>query len=189
MMKSALYFATAVVAAAHPNHGTLPTTTSAPPEAPPAELIGHGDLQYRVHRDWSTADKNEAPVVNAHAIIEDQKGELYLVTDHPENAFLVYKKDGTFVRAFGKGIPGGHGIDVITIDGKEHLLHVDCGWHVDADGKPTRTNGAIRIVAKDGTVVRSLPSPHQLGLFDAETLYQPCDVAVTPDNDILVVDG
>ncbi len=152
-------------------------------------LLGHGSLKYKVQKTWCKADPDKAPVHNAHAMTEDNKGQIYLVTDHPANAFIVLKKDGSFVRSFGKGIPGGHGIDLTDFKGAEQLVHVDCGWHVDHLGKYTRTNGAIRIVSKKGKVLSKLPSPHELGKFDDKTRYQPCDIAVTKDGDILVADG
>jgi hypothetical protein len=152
-------------------------------------LIGHGALRYRVDRSWCKADPSEAPVFNAHALVEDEQGRIYLVTDHPANAFLVLEKDGRFVRSFGEGIPGGHGVDLIDLDGEEHLIHVDCGWHVDDMGQYSRTNGAVRIMTKTGDIVLTLPSPHTLGLFAEKDRYQPCDVAVTPNGDILVADG
>ncbi|MDP4624483.1 MAG: hypothetical protein NWT08_05010 [Akkermansiaceae bacterium] len=173
---------------AHPDH-LISSDAPAEASAQLPDIIGHGELRYRVIRNWSKANPDKAPVHNAHAMIEDEKGQLYLVTDHPKNAFLVYEKDGTFVRSFGEGIPGGHGVDLIRLDGVEYLIHVDCGWPVDSEGNQSPTNGAIRIMAKDGTILRTLPSPHDLGHIDEKTRYMPCDVAVTPDNDILVADG
>lgn len=153
--------------------------------------IGHNGLRYRVNREWSKADRTKAPVANAHAMIEDREGQIYLVTDDLRNAFLVFEKDGTFVRSFGKGLQGGHGIDVITLDGEEHLIHVDAGWHQKTPGEWSwkRTNGGVTIVSKQGEILRKLPSPAELGLLKEGESYQPCDVAVTPDNGILVADG
>ena len=153
------------------------------------ETIGHGGLRYTVDRGWCKADPEEAPVFNAHALVEDDLGQIYLVTDHPANAFLVLEKDGRFIRSFGEGIPGGHGVDLINVGGEQQLIHVDCGWHVDWMGKYTRTNGAVRVVTKTGDVSRTFPSPHALGLFEESERYQPCDVAVAPNGDILVADG
>jgi hypothetical protein len=124
-------------------------------------------------------------------MVEDKKGQIYLVTDDMANAFFVFEKDGRFVRSFGKGLKGGHGLDLITLDGEEYLIHVDAGWHQTEPSawKFKNTNGAVTIVSKDGGILRTLPSPHELGVFDKDTPFKPCDVAVTPDNDILVVDG
>jgi len=58
-------------------------------------MLGHGEAKYTVDLNWAKATPEEAPVINSHAIEEGKDGLLYLVTDHPENAFLVFKKDGT----------------------------------------------------------------------------------------------
>ena len=98
------------------------------------EVIGHGPARYRVELDWAKADPAVAPVINSHAIAESRDGLLYVVTDHPKNAFVVFRKDGTFVRAFGAGLEGGHGLEFFDKDGEEYLIHVDCGWHFAAEG-------------------------------------------------------
>lgn len=187
-MRFPLFLALAAVAAAHPNDAPVSNKAAGPASG---EIIGHGEFRYRVNREWSKADRTKAPVSNAHAMVEDDQGQIYLVTDDMANAFIVFEKDGTFVRSFGKDLKGGHGIDVITIDGTEYLIHVDGGWHQTEPSawKWERTEGGVTLVGKDGTILRRLPSPKELGKSDGETLYQPCDVAVTPDNDILVVDG
>ena len=188
-----LFGALAVTASlfAHPDHGDEYPAAAEVDLATGMEIIGHNGLRYRVNREWSQADPNVAPVTNAHAMIEDSEGQIYLITDDMANAFIVYEKDGTFVRSFGQGLKGGHGIDLITLDGEEHLIHVDGGWHQTAPSawKWERTNGGVTILRKDGTIRLRLPSPHELGVFEADERYQPCDVAITPDNDILVADG
>lgn len=161
------------------------------PEENEPEIIGHNGLTYRVVRDWAKADREEAPVINAHAMVEAADGRFYLVTDHPENAVIVFEADGTWVKNLGENLKGGHGIDVITdpADGRELLIHVDCGWSFSALGRAEKTYGAINILTKDGEVLRTFPSPIELGLAEPGSFYGPCDVAVTPDNTILVIDG
>lgn len=154
-------------------------------------VLGSGDHRYKLNANWAKVTPEQAPVINSHAMIEGADGLLYLVTDHPKNAFLVFQKDGTFVRSFGEGLVGGHGIDVIMLDGEEHLIHVDCGWHFEAEGwKSHPSNGRISIVKKDGTVVTKFPTPFEMGIGKpGAKQFMPCDVAVTPQNTILVVDG
>ena len=179
---------------AHPNHGQAHFHhVQAEGEAGEAELpatIGHNGHVYSIDRDWAKVTPEEAPVINSHAIAEGKDGLLYLVTDHPENAILVFKKDGTFVRAFGKGLVGGHGIELFEHDGEELIIHVDCGWHFAAEGWNAKPNGgSVSIVKKDGTVVRKLPSPQELGQGVEGKKFMPCDAAIAPNGNILIIDG
>ena len=154
-------------------------------------ILGHGAAKYSVDLKWAKADPKVAPVINSPAMVEGRDGLLYLVTDHPENAFLVFKKDGTFVRAFGKGLEGGHGLEIFEDKGEELLIHVDCGWHFEAEGwKPSAGNGRVTILKTDGTIVKRLPTPFEMGIGeDGPQKFMPCDVAVTPQHTILIADG
>ncbi|GAA5477969.1 hypothetical protein Hhel01_01465 [Haloferula helveola] len=152
-------------------------------------VIGHGQLRYRVVRDWTKADPAVAPVVNAHAMAMGNDGLYYLVTDHPDHAFHVFRPDGTFIRSFGTGLKGGHGVAMLPDGDRELVVHVDCGWEFDAAGKATKKTGSVNLLTKDGDVVRTLPDTIDLGLEAKGTFYGPCDVAITPGGDILVIDG
>ena len=116
-------------------HGTSAVHEHSTPTAvTDGQVIGHGPARYQVELDWAKGDPAVAPVINSHAIAESRDGLLYVVTDHPQNAFVVFRKDGTFVRAFGAGLEGGHGLEFFEKDGEEYLIHVDCGWHFAAEG-------------------------------------------------------
>ena len=178
---------------AHPGHGPIEAADPQPRlTAPTPQIIGHGKARYRVNAEWSSVDQAKAPVSNSHAMVEDSEGQIYLVTDHADNAFHVYERDGTFVRSFGD-LKGGHGIDLITLDGTEYLIHVDAGWQAkQGDGWANgwnNVNGAVTIDDKQGKVLRKLPSPIETGHYGEKDRYKPCDVAVLPNNDILVADG
>ena len=66
-------------------------------------ILGHGALRYAVDLKWAKADPAVAPVINSHALAEDKAGRIYLVTDHPKNDFLVFEKDGRYVRSISAG--------------------------------------------------------------------------------------
>ena len=164
--------------------------TTNTPTAAEGQVIGHGPARYRVELDWAKADPAVAPVINSHAIAEGRDGLLYVVTDHPKNAFVVFRKDGTFVRAFGAGLEGGHGLEFFEKDGEEYLIHVDCGWHFAAEGWNAKPGpGRVTLLKPDGTIVRKLPNPDEVEGFKDAKKFMPCDVAVTADHRILVADG
>lgn len=172
-------------------HGTSAVHEHSTPTAvADGQVIGHGPARYRVELDWAKADPAVAPVINSHAIAESRDGLLYVVTDHPQNAFVVFRKDGTFVRAFGAGLEGGHGLEFFEKDGEEYLIHVDCGWHFAAEGWNAKPGpGRVTILKPDGTIVRKLPNPDEVEGFRDAKKFMPCDVAVTADHRILVADG
>jgi hypothetical protein len=153
-----------------------------------AGLVGHGPARYRVDQAWAKVDPAAAPIVNAHALAEAKDGRIYLVTDHPKNDFLVFEKDGRFVRSLSAGLGGGHGLELFEHAGVEYLVHVDSGWHMAAEGwNPTAVEGRITLLTTDGKVVRKFPTPRELGLSDGK--FMPCDVAWTPAGTLLVADG
>jgi hypothetical protein len=154
-------------------------------------VLGHNKLRYKVNLHWAKADPNVAPVINSHAIAESREGQIYFVTDHPWNAFVVFEKDGTFVRSFGKGLVGGHGLEFFEKDGEEYLIHVDCGWHFEAEGwNAIPNNGRVTIKKTDGTIVNELPTPYEMGIGEpGAKQFMPCDAAVTPQGTILIADG
>ncbi len=153
-----------------------------------APTLGHGAHRYRLDLGWAKADPAVAPVVNAHALAEASDGRIYLVTDHPKNDFIVFEKDGRYVRSISAGLGGGHGLEIFKKDGVEYLVHVDSGWHMAAEGwNPTPVEGRVTILTLDGTVVRRLPTPAELGLKDGK--FMPCDVAWSPSGTLLIADG
>ncbi|MFM9001405.1 MAG: 6-bladed beta-propeller [Opitutia bacterium] len=153
-----------------------------------AEPLGHGAHRYRLDLGWAKADPAVAPVVNAHALAEASDGRIYLVTDHPKNDFIVFEKDGRYVRSISAGLGGGHGLEIFRKDGVEYLVHVDSGWHMAAEGwNPTPVEGRITLLTTEGKIVRKFPTPKELGLSDGK--FMPCDVAWSPTGTLLVADG
>jgi len=151
-------------------------------------VLGHGSARYQVDLKWAKADPAVAPIVNAHGLAEDKAGRIYLVTDHPKNDFLVFEKDGRYVRSISAGLGGGHGLEIFEKEGVEYLVHVDAGWHMAAEGwNPSAVEGRITLLTTDGKVVRKFPTPKELGLGDGK--FMPCDVAWTPAGTLLVADG
>ena len=123
-------------------------------------VLGHGAARYTLDLGWAKADPAVAPIVNAHALAEDKAGRIYLVTDHPKNDFIVFEKDGRYVRSISTGLGGGHGLEIFEKDGVEYLVHVDSGWHMAAEGwNPSAVEGRITLLTTEGKVVRKFPTP------------------------------
>ena len=167
---------------------TLLARAQSAPAGGAAGLLGHGPAKYRLDPAWAKVDPAVAPIVNAHALAEGKDGRIFLVTDHPKNDFLVFEKDGRFVRAISAGLGGGHGLEIFERDGVEYMVHVDSGWHMAAEGwNPSAVEGRVTLLTTDGKVVRKFPTPKELGLGAGK--FMPCDVAWTPAGTLLVADG
>jgi DNA-binding beta-propeller fold protein YncE len=151
-------------------------------------VIGHNDARYHVQMDWAQVTPDIAPVINSHALAESRDGRIFLVTDHPANDFLVFEKDGTFIRSISAGLGGGHGLEIFEKGGTEYLLHIDCGWHFAAEGwNATPGQGKLTLLTTEGKIVRTFPTPIELG--QAEGKFMPCDAAYTPSGTLLIADG
>ncbi len=185
-----LFLFSASIALAHPIHEPGTVKTSSQTEAPLSSIIGHNGITYSIDSNWAKVSPEQAPVISSSAIAESKNGDLYVITDHPNNAFLVFKKDGTFIRSFGKGLEGGHSLEIFEKDGEEYIIHVDCGWHFEAKGwKATRPGGNITILKTDGTIMRTFKTPKEQGQGEGDKPFSPTDIAIAPNGNILVVDG
>jgi hypothetical protein len=104
------------------------------------------------------------------------------------NDFVVFEKDGRYVRSISAGLGGGHGLEIFEDGGVEYLVHIDCGWHFKAEGwQPSAGQGRVTLLTTDGKVVRKFPTPAELS--GTETKFMPCDVARTPAGTLLIADG
>ena len=156
--------------------------------SPDGVIIGHGSARYRVDMKWAKADPAVAPVINSHALAEGRDGRIYLVTDHPLNDFIVFEKDGRYVRSISQGLGGGHGLEIFEKDGTEYLLHIDCGWHFAAEGwNPKAGQGRVTLLTTAGDVVRKFPTPQELGINEGKSMS--CDAACTTGGTLLIADG
>jgi hypothetical protein len=153
-----------------------------------ALITGHGSARYQFDLNWAKADPAVAPVINSHAIAEGRDGLIYVVTDHPKNDFIVFEKNGNYVRSISTNLGGGHGLEIFEVDGTEYLLHIDCGWHMGAEGwSPKQLEGRVTLLTTDGKIVKKFPTPSELGRKDGS--FMPCDAAFTPSGTLLIADG
>jgi hypothetical protein len=73
-------------------------------------VIGHGDYQYKVKKDWAKISIQQTPLFNCHEMVMDSKGRLLMIGDHTHNNILVFDKSGKLLDYWGTQYPGGHGL-------------------------------------------------------------------------------
>lgn len=140
------------------------------------EILGHGDFQYRVHKEWGQLDSSKFPVNNCHEMVMDRRGRLLMLTDEPKNNLLIYDKSGKLLDRWTLGLYG-HGLTLHDEGGEEYLYITD-----PVAGKVLKTT-------LDGRVVMILANPRDLGEYDAWSRYAPTEIAIGPNGDIYVADG
>ena len=146
----------------------------------PAEIIGHGDFRYRVHRDWGRLDSTTTPVNNCHEMVQDARGRLIMIGDETRNNVLIYDTGGTLLGTWGSEYPYGHGLTLWDAGGEEFLFICDNGF----DGNPQVVKTTL-----DGRVVSRLPHPKEIGVYGEDDVYHPTETAIGPNGDIYVADG
>ena len=148
--------------------------------APFTEIIGHGDFQYGVDREWGNLDPMANPVKNCHEMVQDRFGRLIMITDETKNNILIYDKAGKLQGSWGNTFPNGHGLTLSDEGDDEYLWICDNGF----DNNPQVVKTTL-----EGREVMRLPHPRELGEYGEEDNFYPTETAVAPNGDIYVADG
>jgi sugar lactone lactonase YvrE len=145
---------------------------------------GAGIGVYESIPNWCKLPEGKAIVGPTHGgIVVDKAGLVYFSMDSGDNGLVVYKADGTFVKAIGKGLAGMHGLAINTEDGKEFI------YAAHLKGKQ-----AVKLTL-EGEVVLTIPFPAESGKYmnnenqPDKGKYSPTGIAVGPNGDIYVADG
>ncbi|MFY0627117.1 MAG: 6-bladed beta-propeller [Reichenbachiella sp.] len=153
------------------------------------EILGHGDYQYRMVRDWAKMDRMRYPLLNCHEMVMDRKGRLIMIGDHPENNVLVFDKAGKLIDYWGTSYPGGHGLSLSKEGEEDFLFLTDSGWFLDKNGKWIKHAGRVAKTTTDGRVIFDIGHPMTMGIYKPEDSFNPTEVAIGPNGDIYVADG
>lgn len=152
-------------------------------------ILGHGDYQYRLVKDWANLSSVRTPILNCHEMVMDSKGRLIMIGDHPNNNILIFDKSGKLLDYWGTAYPGGHGL-TLSAEGEEDFLFLtDSGWYLNKSGKWIRHNGRVSKTTLDGSVVFDIGHPQTIGVYEPGDHFCPTEVAIGPTGDIYVADG
>lgn len=149
------------------------------PAAPARDplLLGEGAHTYRWQTDWPRlADGTD--LGNTHGDIAiDAAGLVYFNTD-TEQAVMVFRQDGTFVRSFGAEFQGGlHGMALAREGDQQVLFIVHTGLH------------QIAKLSLTGEVLWRRGFPAEAKVYENGESFRPTGIAIGPAGQIFVSDG
>lgn len=151
-----------------------------------------GALTYRYQSDWIQwpAHISDRTVSGVFCM---RNGDLYVITRNHFHPFLVFSREGEFLRSFGQEInfKGTHGL-YITEEGKIWIC--DTGKHIvlemDLEGKVLRTLGKEGQCSDTGYDPR-FPYPHNMRTIvrSAAPFNRPTRLMPAPNGDLYCTDG
>ncbi len=140
-------------------------------------ILGHGDFQYRLEREWGDLNPEKYPVNNCHEMVMDRQGRLILLTDHVRNNILVYDTSGKLLDHWTLELSGAHGLTIHDEGGDEFLYITDPGL------------GRVIKSTLDGKITMELDHPSKVGAYDEKSAFRPTETTIGPNGDIYVADG
>ncbi|MEM7038617.1 MAG: 6-bladed beta-propeller, partial [Bacteroidota bacterium] len=106
-------------------------------------IIGQGNHRYRVHAHWGDLNPAKYPIKDAHEMVIDRRGRLFLLTNETRNNVLIYDRSGKLLDTWGTEYPGAHGL-TLHAEGSEEFLYI-CDYErhqvikTTLDGRPILT--------------------------------------------------
>lgn len=146
------------------------------------KTLGQGDFAYRVVPNWiGQSVKQKTQIKNCHGIVEDQAGNLIMVTDHVKNNVIVFDQGGKLVSVWTLDFPGAHGLSIVKEgegkDQREVLYITDIRL-----GKVVKTTLAGEVLERWGW-------PEDSGKYDNAKQYRPSWTLHKDAGDFFVLDG
>lgn len=140
------------------------------------EILGQGDHRYRAVPGWGVLG-NDTPVNDCHAMVQDQRGRLLLLTNESRNNVIIYDRSGKLLSTWGHDFPGAHGMTLVHENGEEFLFLTDHVRH------------QVFKTTLDGKILMTLDAPFASGRFARADQYKPTKVVAAPDGSFYVLDG
>lgn len=140
------------------------------------EVLGQGGFRYRVVPGWGVLDE-KTPVKNCHGIVQDSAGRIILLTDHAANHILIYDRAGHLLHKWDTGLPGAHGLSIVT-EGTRQVLFLTC----------LQTHRVLKATL-EGETLQEWRWPEHTGKYAKETEYKPSWTLHLPDGGFFILDG
>ncbi len=157
------------------NHSHAPADGAAVTHA---VRTGSGSNTYESVPGWCQIPGGRDVLGPTHGgIVVDKQGLIYFSMDSGDHGLVVYKPDGAFVKAIGKGLAGMHGL-AITEEGGQQFIYAA---HL-------KGQQAVKLTL-DGEIVLTIGFPEPSGKYTDKKQYKPTGIAVAPTGDIYIADG
>lgn len=140
-------------------------------------IIGHGSHRYRIDQHWGDLDPARYPIKDAHEMVVDRKGRLFLLTNETRNNILIYDRSGKLLKTWGNEFPGGHGLTIHQEGGEEFLYICDYERH------------EVIKTTLEGRTILTIGFPEASGKYTSKDQFKPTETAIAPNGDIYVADG
>src|SRR5690606_41916085 len=85
------------------------------------QILGHGELKYKVDIQWGNLDPTRVPVVNCHEMVMDRKGRMIMVTDEAKHNIITYDQSREPLNSWTLGHDRAHGWPLIDEGAAEQL--------------------------------------------------------------------
>src|SRR5882757_7902994 len=140
-------------------------------------IYGHGNMRYRMDKDWSKADPMKNPVNDCHEMVQDSKGRILLLTNETKNNVLIYNKSGKLLDTWGHEFPGAHGLTLVNENGTEFLFITDTVKH------------QVYKTTMNGRILMTIDVPLETGVYKKAEEFVPTETAIDTNGDIFIADG
>mgnify|MGYP000418647182 CR=1 FL=1 len=142
------------------------------------EIVGHGDFQFTVDKEWGVQDPSKIPVNDCHEMVLDSQGRILMTTTGSDNNnILVYDKSGKVLKSWGTEFPGAHGLSIMGEGSDQFLFITDPDTH-----KVSKTT-------LDGKILMTLERPKEVAGYESNDQFKPTETAILPNGDFYVADG
>lgn len=139
------------------------------------KLVGHGDFQYKVDKNWGDLDTKTQPVQHCHEMVMDSRNRLVMTVVSSKFDVLVYNKDGKLLDSWKLGLTEPHGLTVVGYGSDQAFLITDSNA------------GRVISVDLDGRIIRELNVPKDQ--IPKGKAFKPTETAVSVSGEIYVADG
>jgi DNA-binding beta-propeller fold protein YncE len=142
------------------------------------EIVGHGNFQYRVDKEWGVQDPSKIPVNDCHEMVLDSQGRIFMTTTGADNNnVIIYDKSGKVLDSWGTEFPGAHGLSIAGEGSDQFLLITDPETH-----KVTKTD-------MKGNTIMTMERPKEVEGYTSDDQFLPTETAIMPNGDFYVADG